>query len=135
MKKISKLLSLELLGFAASVLPLLITVIVRWDRYIKVPAGKFRLTFGLMVVLLFMLLKALGKLKMPRRVFVFAMISGLAWVLQSVLYDLSLLSGMAFIGEMVDMIFFQPQIKKLRDKSKNEELASAISEAIGGNKE
>lgn len=132
MKKSVKLLIVELIGFAVSVFPLVITVFCRWDKYINAPAGKFRITVGMMIILLFMLLKALGKLKMPRRVFAFAIISGLAWVMQSLLSDLSLLAGMAFFGEMADIIFVQPFVKKMREGYKNESLANAISQAIGG---
>lgn len=132
MKKLTKIVTLELIGFAVSVAPLLVVLISRWDRYVNTSGGAFRLTFGLIIILLFALLKAIGKLKMPRRVFVFATVSALAWLMESVLNDLSLLAGMAFVGEMLDIIIVQPLIRKEKEKQSNERLATAIGEAIGG---
>ena len=61
-------------------------------------------------------LKVIGKLQMPRRIVLFGIVFVMAYLLQALMNDLILLSGMALAGEVLDMLFFQYFIKKTKEK-------------------
>ena len=99
-------------SFLASIIPLGLVVWMHRDEYIATVGQAVKLSIGGIIVAILLLLKIIGKLKMPRRVTAFAMIFILSWLLAVVLQDLMLLSGAALIGEVVDEIFFRRSIKR-----------------------
>ena len=103
-------------SFLASIIPLGLVVWIHRDEYIATVGQAVKLSIGGIIVAILLLLKIIGKLKMPRRVTVFAMIFILSWLLAVVLQDLMLLSGAALIGEVVDEIFFRHSIKRLDER-------------------
>lgn len=103
-------------SFLASIIPLGLVVWIHRDEYIATVGQAVKLSIGGIIVAILLLLKIIGKLKMPRRVTAFAMIFILSWLLAVVLQDLMLLSGAALIGEVVDEIFFRRSIKRLDER-------------------
>lgn len=103
-------------SFLASIIPLGLVVWIHRDEYIATVGQAVKLSIGGIIVAILLVLKIIGKLKMPRRVTAFAMIFILSWLLAVVLQDLMLLSGAALIGEVVDEIFFRRSIKRLDER-------------------
>ncbi len=129
----TKLLLLYIGSFAASVLPLLICFIVNWDRYTKTPGDTVKLCIGGMIALLFIFMKVIGKLQMPRRIVLFGVVFVMAYLLKAILNDLPLISGMALAGEFIDYILFQRAIKVTKENilvSKSADATTAQVEAV-----
>ena len=103
-------------GFLASVLPLFSLLILRWDTYTSVPGGAVRLCFGGAVIALLILLKVLGKIKLPSRLCVMGVCLVLVYLLEGLLADLTLILWVALIGEATDALFFAPLAKKTRKR-------------------
>ena len=111
-----KCVLLSIGSFLASVAPILTIVLLKWDVYTKQSyGGTVKLCLGGLLALLFLFLKVIGKLRMPRRIVLFGVVFGMSWLLQTMLEDLFLLSGMALFGELVDYIFFQTALKRARE--------------------
>lgn len=110
-----KLILLYVFSFIASTAPLIITLIAKWDVYTETPGDTLKLCAGGFIVIIFLFLKVVGKLKMPRRIVLFGIVFALTYLLQTVLNDLLLLSGMAFIGELLDAVFFQREIRLTKE--------------------
>lgn len=67
---------------------------------------------------------------MPRRIILFASIFAMSYLLQPVLADLMLISGMALAGEFVDFLFFQTAIKKIKDEINTEKTSDATATKV-----
>lgn len=110
-----RLVFLSLGSFIVSVAPLLICITANWGRYVKTPGDAVSLGLGGMLAAIFLLLKVLGKLKMPSRVVLYGVVFIMAYLFEALLSDLVLLSGMALLGETVDFIFFQRAIRTAKE--------------------
>lgn len=119
-----------LLSIIASVLPLLICLIVNREKFFTTPGDVVKTSIGGMILLVFVFLKTIGKLKMPRRVILFGLVFALSYLLQSLLQDLTLLSGLALIGEGVDYIIFQPILSAMREKNRANRAADVTEERV-----
>jgi hypothetical protein len=75
-------------------------------------------------------MKAIGKLKMPRRVITFAVVLLLAYLLKAIMDDIIILSAMALLGEILDEILFARQCKKLREQIKMEAQGDITTEKV-----
>lgn len=106
-----RLVFLYIGSFIVCVAPLLVCLIMNWDKYTKTPSDTVKLCIGGILVVFFLFLKVIGKLKMPRRIVLFGIVFILAYLLQSILSDLILLSGMALAGEFLDCVCFQRAIR------------------------
>ena len=98
-------------SFVVSVAPLLVCFIINWDKYAETPADTVKLCIGGVIALVFIFLKVIGKLKMPRRIVLFGVVFVMAYLLQPIIKDLMLLSGMALAGEFLDFVCFQRAIR------------------------
>ena len=138
MKKRLKVIILYLISVTVSVLPLLLTVILKRGEYIKAPSDAVRLSFGCLVALLFIFAKVIGRLNMPKGVGLYTLVFVLAWLLKPLLSDLVLLSGMALLGECLDFIIARPLIRRAKEKIFIDKNAKATEELfkkyIGGGK-
>lgn len=112
----TRLVFLYIGSFLVSIAPLLVVLILRWDNYTKTPGDTVKLCFGGAICLFFVFLKVIGKLKMPRRIVLFGVVFVMAYLLQALMDDLILLSGMALAGELLDLLCFQHFIKKNEGK-------------------
>lgn len=129
MKKHLKLISLYILSFIVSVAPALIYFFINLDRYTKTMPETIKLCFGGILVLIFVILKVIGKLKMPSRCSLFATVFLLAYLLQAILNDFIIFSFLALVGEVLDMIVSIP-IKKIKSKVTIDKVSSATAEKI-----
>lgn len=134
----------QVIGFAVCVLPLLITVYVKRGELIAGGSG-FRVSAGLLIVLVVALLAVLGKMKMPGRVVSVGAAFAVSWLLESLLDNLVLLLGVLFAGILVDALVCETRVRKLKrtvERMENREdmtaaTASAMAQAMkeGGNNE
>ena len=106
-----RLVLLYIGSFIVCVAPLLACFIVNWDKYTKTPGDTVKLCIGGVIAVLFLFLKVIGQLKMPRRIVLFGIVFVMAYLLQAILDDLMLLSGMALAGEFLDFVCFQRAIR------------------------
>lgn len=116
MKQKIKLAVLEILSFIVSIAPLAVVLIMNWGKYTKGPSETVRLWIGSFIIIAFVIAKVLGKLKVPPRIVTFAVIFLMSYLMQAVLDDLFLLSGMALLGEALDLIIFRRAIKHIREQ-------------------
>ena len=103
MKKF-KIPLLYMLSFVLSILPVSIYFFANADRYFITVPDRVKLTVGLACMAFIVLLKVMGKLKMPSRAVLFALITVLCYLLERVLDDLIVFSFLALVGEILDMI-------------------------------
>ena len=111
-----KLLTLYFFSFIASIFPLAAVLIINWDKYTETPEQSVKLCIGGLMAAVFIFLKVIGKLHMPRRIVLFGVVFIMSYLLQVILNDLVLLSGMALFGEVVDYLFFQRSIKTIKEQ-------------------
>lgn len=136
-KKKSKLgvwlFALEILSFLASAGPLIVTMILKRSEYFTEPSDSVKLGLGALLVFVFIVFKTLGRIKMPRGIVGFGLLFLLSYLLESILKDMLLLSGMAFLGETLDLIFFRGQIKKVKEKiALNKTAATTADVTVSG---
>lgn len=134
----------QVIGYAVCVLPLLITVYVKRGELIAGGSG-FRVSAGLLIVLVVALLAVLGKMKMPGRVVSVGAAFAVSWLLESLLDNLVLLLGVLFAGILMDALVCETRVRKLKrrvERMENREdmtaaTASALAQAMkeGGNNE
>lgn len=111
----TRLVFLYIGSFIVSIAPLVFCFVWNWKDYTKTPGDTVKLTFGGIMLAVLVFMKVIGKLKMPRRIVSFGIVFVMAYLLQAVLKDLLLLSGMALLGEFIDYVFFQKAIKKTKE--------------------
>lgn len=126
----SRLILLQIGSFIVSIAPLVIVLIINWGKYTKTPGETVKLCIGGIMVAFFIFLKVIGKLKMPRRIVLFGVVFIMAYLLQAIMNDMILLSGMALLGEFMDMVCFQGFIKKLKDNILIGKTANATTDQV-----
>lgn len=117
-------------SYIVSVAPLLVILILRWDNYTKTPGDTVKLCIGGAICLFFVFLKVIGKLHMPRRIVLFGIVFLMAYLLKALMDDLVLLSGMALVGEALDLICFQHFIKVTKENILIGKTADATSAKV-----
>lgn len=122
-----KLVFLQIFSFIFSIAPLAIAIIVNRDRYFGTPEESVKLGIGLIIGIVFICLKVLAKIKIPSRLVTYGIVFAMVYLLQSILTDLLLLSGMAFLGEILDFLFFQRAIRRTRERISAETTADATA--------
>ena len=126
----ARLFMLYIGSFLASAAPVAACVVARWDVYTATPAMKLKLCGGGVIAAVLMLLKVLGKLRIPRRIVFFGAVFVMSYLLEAVLNDLMLLSGLALLGEGLDLVFFQGAIKHTEEAIKIQKTASATADQL-----
>jgi hypothetical protein len=124
------LFCLRVMSFFASIAPLGAVFVVKYDEYVGTVSEAVKLGFGAIAIVVFMVMKVLGKLKMPPRVVFYAMVLGFSYVFASLLEDLTLLSFMALAGEALDLFLFQPLIKRRVSERERSKVADATAERV-----
>ena len=125
-----RLILLQIGSFIVSIAPLLIVLIINWGEYTKTPGETVKLCIGGIMVLFFIFLKVIGKLRMPRRIVLFGVVFLMAYLLQAIMDDMILLSGMALLGEFLDLVCFQGFIKKLKENILIGKTANTTTEQV-----
>lgn len=129
----ARLLFLYIGSFLASIAPLAVCLVLNWGRYTKTPGDTVKLSCGGIILAILVFLKVVGKLKMPRRIVLFGIAFIMAYLLQAVLEDLILLTGMALLGEFIDYMLFQRAIKITKENmfvGKTAEVTTAQVEEV-----
>jgi hypothetical protein len=125
-----RLVFLYIGSFIISVAPLLIVMCFKWGDYTKTPTQTVKLCVGGIILLILVFLKVIGKLGVPRRIVSFSVVFILAYLLQAVLNDLMLLSGMALLGEFLDFICFQHAIRVTKENILVSKTANTTTEQV-----
>ena len=131
MKSKIKLCILCILSLLTSVAPLVIYVVINRDRYVSTVTETVKLSVGCMICVVLLLLKLLGKLKMPSSTMAFSVIFLLSYFLKSVTDDLLVLSFLALVGDIADKILFYIPIKRIRENITINKTADATAEKVG----
>ena len=130
-KKAKRYLILLYIGsFIVSLAPLVFIMAWNWGDYTKTPGDTVKLCFGGVLILIFVFLKVIGKLKMPRRIVLFGIVFILSYLFQAILKDLIIISGMALLGEFLDCVLFQRPIKVLKEKIVIEKTADSTASKV-----
>lgn len=129
LKKLKKrIILMQMLSFLVSILPLLITVVLRWDNYIQKPSDAVKLSIGGIVIIVLIFLKAIGKLRMPqKRVIIYSFMLVMCYLLSTILNDITFLIFMATIGEVLDLVICQPILNKAKEQLVLEKNADATT--------
>ncbi len=125
-----RLVFLYIGSFLISIAPLVVVLALNWGDYTKPPGDTVKLCFGGVFALFLICLKVIGKLKMPRRIIFFGVVFLLAYLLQAVLADIILLSGMALAGELIDLLCFQKPIKTTKENIVIEKTSDATATKV-----
>lgn len=107
-----RLFLLRALSLACCIGPLAVVFLLNFGSYVKTVQDAVKLTAGGVILLVLIVLRVLGKLKMPRRVVVYAVVAALAWLMQPILADLVTLCVVGLAGELIDYIVVQRLIKR-----------------------
>lgn len=128
-----RLFFLQVGSFIVSIAPLAICLIHNWDRYTGTPDKTVKLCFGGLLAVLFIALKAVGKLKIPSAIVGYGIVFVMSYLLAAILNDLMTLSGAALLGELLVVIFFNKAIKNAKENiivSKTADATSAQVEEV-----
>lgn len=130
MKKRFKLYFFEILSFTVSVLPLICVIVVNREKYFTHYTDGVRLSLGCLIILICMLLNAFGRFKIPRGISAYLSVFILSYLLSSILSDLTIISGAALLGSVLDSIFLRRYINQLRERLSAEKNASITAEKV-----
>lgn len=127
--RLFKIALLHILSVILSICPVLIYFFINLDEYTKTVTETVKLTAGGMVLLVIVILKVLGKLKIPSGIALYGIILVLAYLLDAIIADLMLFAFLALIGEILSTIcglVIKAQAKRLE----REKTASVTAEEI-----
>lgn len=128
-----KIIGLYVLSFLCSVLPATIYFAINHAKYISTVPAKIKLGIGAVVLIVIVALKLAGKLKINSRIVVFGIVFALSYLLDSILNDLIIFSGLALLGEALDMIvgiFIKREKRKLEVNETAQANADAMEKVI-----
>lgn len=126
-----KIFLLYVLSFLCSIGPVSVFFLINWDRYVQTVPEKIKLSCGIVFLLVIVLLKVMGKLRLPSRAALFGIIFVMCYLLEAIINDLLILSFLALVGELLDAIC-QLFLRRAKKKQNNEELAETVANAING---
>ena len=121
---------LYLCSYLVLICPLLTVLGINHARYFTTVADTIKVGVGGVVCLILVVLLIGGKLKVPSSLVVLLFVFIMSWLLGNLLEDLMLLSGCALGGKVVDWIFFEPRLKRLRELIHIEEQAGVTADAM-----
>lgn len=125
-----RLVFLHILSFIASVAPVAIAIGVNANEWFSTPRETVKIGIGAIIGAVLIILKVLGRIKMPRRLVIFGIVFAMIYLLSSILPDMLLISGMAFLGEALDALLFQRAIRNTREKIGIKKTADATAKQI-----
>ena len=127
-----KIAGLYALSFLCSVLPVTIYFAINHAKYISTVPDKIKLGIGAVALIAIVVLKLCGKLKINSRIVVFGIVFALSYLLDSILNDLIIFSGLALLGEALDMIvtIFIKREKRKLEINENAEASAKANEKV-----
>ncbi len=117
-------------SFTALVTPLITVLIINRERYFTTVQDAVKLTAGGLLCFLFLAIVVFGKVRAPGGLFLCAFVFVLSCLLEPLLKDMKLLSGMALVGACTDWIFFAPRVRRCREKLRMDEQATTTAKAV-----
>lgn len=133
--KRARLPLLYIASFLFTILPVLIYFLVNFEKYVSTTSDAVKLSFGGVILTVIIVLKVIGKLKIPSRVVLFSVLFLLGYLFSSIINDLLIFLFLALVGEILDAVC---QIFIKREKAREEreavakETARAVGEALSG---
>lgn len=130
-----KISLLYLLSFVLSIGPVAVYFLMNMDRYVKTVSDKVKITVGIALLLIIVVLKVLGKLKVPSRAVLFGIVFILSYLLSSIINDLIVFSFLALLGEIMDsacQIFITREKENLRATSTAKKTALEVQRVLNG---
>lgn len=103
-------------SFSVTIGPLVGMLIGNWPQYVKSAGDAVRLTLGGIMVVVILIMTSLGKLGVPRRIVVEAVLLALVYFLRPLLSDIGTILTVALIGEMVDFVLLKRVIKSTEER-------------------
>lgn len=104
----------EILSFLASILPVTVVILSKWELYTK-DGGGIRLGAGVILLAVVLAFGIAGRLKVPGDIWVALFVLVIAYLLKTVLNDIILLSAMYVTGRLVDRLLFRWYLKRIRE--------------------
>ena len=132
--KLFKIVLLHILSVILSICPVMIFFFINLDLYVTTRYEGIKLASGGVVLLVIVILKVLGKLKIPSGIALYGIILVLAYLLDAIIADLMLFAFLALIGEVLSMIcdVVIKSFKKKLEREKTAEItANEIKKVIG----
>ena len=130
MKKRALIALLFICSFICSIAPITVYFIANSDKYIKTPEDTFKLCFGGLICLGLIMLKVIGKLKLPSSTVAFGFLFLLSYLLKSITDDLLMFSFLALVGDLADKIFFGIPISRLKKSIEYERSADITADKV-----
>lgn len=115
-------------GFLASSAPLIAVLIARWDTYVKTVPEGIRLGIGGVILLVMLVMKLKGSLKMPSGTTVVLLVLVLSFLLDRVIQDLTMLCAAYLVGDTANILIFKRKIDSINEENKNKKQAQANAE-------
>lgn len=130
MKKRALIIFLFICSFISSVAPIVVYFAINSDKYIKTPEDTFKLCLGGLICLGIIMLKVIGKLKLPSSTVAFGFLFLLSYLLKSITDDLLIFSFLALVGDLADKIFFGIPISRLKKSIEYERSAEVTADKV-----
>ena len=130
MRKRALIVLLFICSFICSIAPITDYFIASSDKYIKTLEDTFKLCFGGLICLGLVMLKVLGKLKLPSSTVAFGFLFLLSYLLKSVTDDLLIFSFLALVGDIADKLFFSLPISRLKKSIEYEKSADITADKV-----
>lgn len=133
--RLFKIVLLHILSVVLSICPVMIFFFVNLDIYVTTRYEGIKLASGGVVLLLIVVLKVLGKLKIPSGIALYGIVLVLAYLLDAIIADLMLFTFLALVGEILSSIcdaVIKSFKKKLEREKTAEITANEIKKVIGG---
>ena len=126
-----RLIFLYICSFTVSVAPLVVYFVTNKERYVCTQYDGIKLLVGGVVLSFILFLKVMKKLKINSGVCLFGVICVLSYLLAPILQDIMVLSFLALVGELLDVIV-QSLISREKRRGLAKEAARDISDNIKG---
>lgn len=133
--RLFKITLLHILSVVLSICPVLIFFLINLDYYVTTRYEGIKLASGGMILLVIVILKVIGKLKIPSGITLYGIMLILSYLLNAIIADLMLFTFLALVGEILSSIcdaVIKSFKKKLEREKTAEITANEIKKVIGG---
>lgn len=113
-----------------AVLPLIAYFIYNRDVYTETPEQTIKLTFGGIMVIVFITFALLGKLKAMNYISGAFILLLFAWFLEAIIDDLIVISFLMVLGGILSTVLFGIQVKRIKQQILINKTADATSERV-----
>lgn len=111
-----KLALLYVGSFLCNVAPLVVLLVLKWNKYTTTPNATVKLTIGGILIAALILFAVLEKLKLPGRLWCVGILLGIIWLVEPILPDMKQILTYALAGMAADVILFRRAIKKTKEQ-------------------